>query len=76
MGYISDKIAQLEAHDKLILNALIVAGIVFVSSISTTYPPTLENVYSSMIGFTLALLTQLKTITSDREPPKLGMLLE
>lgn len=75
MSYISDRITALEAHDKVILNALIIAGIVFVSTLPTSYPPSFQSIYSSTIGFTLSLLTQLKTITSDSEPPKIGMLL-
>lgn len=74
MGYISDKVKQLEINDRVVLNAFIVAGIVFISTLSTTYPPTGQNLYSAVIGFTLALLTQLKTLTGNSDSSQPGML--
>jgi len=59
----------------VLLNAFIVAAIVFFSTVGTEYPPHVQDVYSAMIGFFLALLTQLKTITGGTEPPKMGMLI-
>lgn len=63
--------------DKMIINAVIVSGIAFVSTLSVSYPPMMENIYSGIIAFTLALLTQLKTLVEDYgvRPPKIGVMI-
>ncbi len=67
---------KLSRGDKIILNAVIVAGITFFSSLAATgYPPTIANVYAGVIGAGLAFFTQCRGLTTDSEPPKLGMLL-
>lgn len=45
-----------------LINAGIVGGIVFLSSLPTQYPPTLQVLYQACIGAGLALLTQVKSI--------------
>jgi hypothetical protein len=45
-----------------LLNALIVGGIVFLSSLPSQYPPTAQVLYQAVIGAGLALLTQVKSI--------------
>lgn len=45
-----------------LLNAGIVGGIVFLSSLSLQYPPTAQVLYQAFIGAGLALLTQAKSI--------------
>lgn len=67
----------MKAIDRALLNAVVVAGIVFFSTMNVTYPPTMANVYASGTGAMLALLTQLKTLTStdgEINIPKFGML--
>lgn len=45
-----------------LINAGIVGGIVFLSSLSLQYPPTAQVLYQAVIGAGLALLTQAKSI--------------
>ena len=69
---------RLNTTNKIILNAVLVAGIVFVSTMQTTYPPNTQTVYAAVTGFLLALLTQLKTLTNadgTSRPPKFGMII-
>lgn len=65
---------------RVLLNAAIIAGITFLSTLSIDYPPTAQNIWAAGIGASLALLTQLKSITDDssqdeKPKPPLGMLL-
>lgn len=48
-----------------VLNAIAVAGITFFSSLSVSYPPTLNNIYASLIAFALTFLVQIKAMTDD-----------
>lgn len=48
-----------------ILNALVIAGIVFVSTLSIDYPPSGGNIWAAVIGGSMAFLTQLKTVVQD-----------
>ncbi len=45
-----------------LMNAAIVGGIVFLSSLLMQYPPTPQVLYQAVIGAGLALLTQTKSI--------------
>jgi len=66
-------------HKIIILNALLTAGIVFLSTLSVQYPPTIQNVYAAAIGAALALITQLKQYLSveidNINPPIFGLLI-
>lgn len=48
-----------------IVNAVAVAGITFLSTLSITYPPTMQNLYASMIAFSLTFLVQIKALTEE-----------
>jgi len=48
-----------------IINAIAVAGITFFSTLSVTYPPTMANIYASLIAFALTFLVQLKALTNE-----------
>lgn len=48
-----------------LINALIVALITFVSSLSIQFPPNTQNIWAGFIAFMLTLLTQIKSILSD-----------
>lgn len=65
--------------ERVLANATIIAGITFLSSLSIDFPPTAQNLWAAFIGASLALLTQLKSITEsnlDEKPkPPLGMLI-
>lgn len=69
----------MKAFERVILNAFIVAGITFFSTLSIEYPPEAQNLWAAGIGAALSLLTQLKTITAHEDPdkpkPPLGMLI-
>lgn len=63
-----------------LLNAAIVAGITFFSTLSIQYPPDAQSIWAAFIGASLSLLTQVRTITDvnlDELKPKrpLGMLI-
>lgn len=65
---------------KAILNAAVIAGITFFSTLSVNYPPEAQNVWAAFIGASLAMLTQIRTLTDvdfDELKPKrpLGMLI-
>lgn len=68
---------------KALLNAAVIAGITFFSTLSVTYPPGAQNLWAAFIGAALALLTQIRTLTDvdlpelDELKPKrpLGMLI-
>jgi len=60
---------------RIILNAIITAGIVFLSSLSIAYPPSAENLYAAFIGASLAFLTQLRQLFKDSNNPPLGCLI-
>ena len=69
---------RLNNTNKIILNAVLVAGIVFVSTMQVTFPPSWQSLYAATTGFLLALLTQLKVLTrSDgtSRPPEFGMII-
>ncbi len=71
---------KLTEFERVILNSCIIAGITFFSTLSISFPPRPENLWAAFIGASLALLTQLKTLTSmpqENEKPKrpLGMLI-
>lgn len=69
--------------ERVLANALIIAGITFFSTMTIDFPPTAQNVWAAGVAAVLALLTQLKQITEeqteesgkDRKPPNLGMLI-
>lgn len=67
----------LDAVEKVIVNAIIIGLITFFSTMNVSYPPTMANFYAAIMGSTLAMVTQLKTLTHDGllHPPKLGLLL-
>lgn len=48
-----------------ILNAVVVAGITFFSTLSISYPPRIENIYASLIAFMLTFLVQIKGILNE-----------
>lgn len=50
---------------RILGNAVITALIVFFSTLSVSYPPSVGNVYAAIIGGVLALLPQLKEIFED-----------
>ncbi len=62
---------------RVIVNALIIAGITLFSTLSIAYPPSAQNLWAAFIAAMLSLLTQLKTITDVELKPKrpLGMLI-
>ena len=61
---------------RLILNAAMIAGITFFSTLSIEYPPTAQNLWAASISAILVLITQFKTLTDPTEPKKpLGMLI-
>ncbi len=55
---------KLTVFERALLNAAIVGGITFFSTLNVSYPPTMANVYAATIGMVLAILTQLKSITT------------
>ncbi len=64
--------------ERVLANAAIIAGITFFSTLSITFPPTPQNFWAAFIAASLALLTQLKTITevTEQKPKRpLGMLI-
>lgn len=69
----------LTPFERIVINAFIIAGITFVSTLSINFPPSAQNLWSGFLAATLALLTQIKSITelSDGRKPKrpLGMLI-
>lgn len=68
----------MNALKRALVNAAIIAGITFLSTLSIDYPPTAQNVWAAGIGASLAMLTQLKSIfesDEDQKPPVLGMLI-
>lgn len=50
-----------------LLNTGVIAAIVFISTLSIDYPPTIQNVWAATIGGTLALLTQIKSILQEEQ---------
>lgn len=60
-------INKLTPFERILLNAAIVGGIAFFSTLSVAYPPTMANLYAAIIGFALAVLTMLKTLTVPAE---------
>lgn len=67
----------MNAIERALINAAIIAGITFLSTLSIDFPPTAQNLWAAFIGASLALLTQLKSITESDETkkPPLGMLI-
>jgi hypothetical protein len=72
---------HLSPVDKILLNAVITAGIVFFSTLSVSYPPAWSNIYAAGIGAMMAIFTQLKTLTTSDDdgepkirPPGMGLL--
>lgn len=64
---------ELTPLERVIINAAIIAGITFFSTLSIDFPPTAQNVWAALIAAMLALMTQLRTlteITSDLKPKK------
>lgn len=49
----------------ILLNAIVIAGITFFSTLSLQYPPEAQNIWAAFIGATLALLTQIRTLTDE-----------
>ncbi len=64
---------------RVLCNAAIIAGITFFSTMSIYFPPTAQSLWAAFIAGSLALLTQLKTITevvSEQKPKRpLGMII-
>lgn len=71
----------LTPFQRVLVNAFIIAGITFFSTLSINFPPSAQNLWAASIAGILSLLTQLKTITdvsvtSGLKPKRpLGMLI-
>ncbi len=69
----------LTPFERVICNAALIAGITFFSTLSIDFPPHAQNLWAAFIAGSIALLTQLKTITdmtADQKPRRpLGMLI-
>lgn len=48
-------------------NAVIIALITFVSGLTLSYPPTMANLYASLLAFLLTLLIQARNLLQDYE---------
>ncbi len=76
-------INNLTDTERIILNAILVGGIVFFSSLTITGLPTIENIYAAFVGASLSILTQLLELTREygtpkeykKKPPRIGMLI-
>lgn len=69
---------RLTPIQRVVVNAGLIAGISFVSTLSTNFPPTAQNLWGSSLAALLALLLQLTTINElCLEQPKrpFGMLI-
>ncbi|HWQ95919.1 MAG TPA: hypothetical protein VN368_00965 [Candidatus Methylomirabilis sp.] len=56
--------------NRIIANALVIAGITFFSNLSVQYPPAPQSVWAAFIAGCLALLTQLRGITDSESESK------
>lgn len=69
---------ELTPFERVIANAVLIAGITFFSTLSIEYPPTAQNLWAASIAAILVLITQFKMLTDpDPSEPKrpLGMLI-
>ena len=68
---------NLTCTERMIINTILTAGIVFLSSLTITGLPTIENVWAAFVGAGLALLTQLLAILNKppNRPPQFGSLI-
>lgn len=57
---------------RVVLNAGIVAGISFLSSLSVAFPPSISNLYAAGIAFGLTFLVTIRNAFDRDEKPSSG----